>query len=407
MLENVELEKARELILSRVTLLPGETVPLLQALGCVISEDIYADHDLPQYPQAAVDGYAVPAEGGSDHTRFEVKERLLPGETPRSEIGPGQTVAVVTGGPLPAGAAAVIPQEAAEPEGEYITFRGKIPPGGNIKVQGEDFHAGDRFARQGTVLNPGLAGVLAAYGKTEVDVFRRPRVAILGLGPDIVSCSETPRPGQMRDSNGLLLAALVTRDGGRVTSVELAGAESSTEIRQRLEKLLQMSDLVLTTGGTAYGVGDQAVSVFKQSGADLLYWGLKVKPGGHGSAAVRENKLIISLSGNPSACAVGYYLLAVPVLRALQGLDPGQVRLAAVCADAFPKRGGPRRFLQAVAFCGQAGWEATILPGQKSSMMRALTRDCNALIDLPAGHPPVERGAKVSIILLKPALIGK
>jgi molybdopterin molybdotransferase len=294
-LENVELEKAQELILSRTTPLPGEYLPVPQALGCVISEDIYAEYDLPPYAQAAVDGYAVAAEDGSGRTRYEVVERLRPGESPCSSLGPGQAAGVVTGGPLPPGTAAVIPQEATEPEGKYITYKGMIVPGGNIKMQGEDFQAGERLARRGTGLNPGLASVLAAYGKKEVAVFRRPRVAILSLGPDIVSCGETPRPGQVRDSNGLLLAALVTRDGGRVTGVEVAGAESSREIKLRLEKLLQMSDIVLTTGGTAYGVYDQAVSIVKQSGADLLFWGLGIKPGSHSGAAVRENKLVISL----------------------------------------------------------------------------------------------------------------
>lgn len=402
-LENIELEKAQELILSRITPLPGESLPLLQAVGRVVSEDIYIEHDLPAYAQAAVDGYALSlGDAGNVFTRYEVKESLRPGDMPRFSLRPGQAAGVVTGGPLPPGAVAVIPQEATELKGEYISCQGMIVPGSNIKIPGEDLRAGERLARTGTVFNPGLAGVLAAYGRTEVSVFRRPRVAILALGPDIVPYDETPRAGQMRDSNGLLLAALVARDGGEVTGIEVAGADSATEIKHRLQKLLQTSDIVLTTGGTAFGVCDQAVSIVKQSTADVLFWGLQVKPGSHSSAAFYGRSLYIGLSGNPSACAVGYYLLVAPVIRALQGGAPGQVRLTAVCADAFPKRGGPRRFLQGVAACTQTGWVVKILPGQKSSMMRALTSDGNALIDLPAGHPPVDKGAEVSMILLKP-----
>lgn len=401
MLKDIELEKAQELILSRITPLPGESLPLLQAVGRVISEDIDMEHDLPPYAQAAVDGYALcTGDGAAGFTPYEVVEDLRPGDMPRFSLRPGQAAGVVTGGPLPTGAAAVVPQEATELKGKYITYQGKVVPGSNIKVQGEDLRAGERLACPGTVFNPGLAGVLAAYGRTEVSVFKCPRVAILAFGPDIVPYTETPRPGQMRDSNGLLLAALVTRDGGQVTGIETAGTGSAKEIKYRLQQMLQISDVVLTTGGTAFGVYDQAVSIVARTEAELLFWGLKIKPGSHSSAAFYGRKPVIALSGNPSACAVGYYLLAAPVLRALQGCAPRQVRLTAVCADAFPKRGGPRRFLHAVAVCGQAGWEATILPGQKSSMMRALTGGGNALIDLPAGHPPVDKGAEVSMILL-------
>ncbi|OPY58550.1 MAG: Molybdopterin molybdenumtransferase [Pelotomaculum sp. PtaU1.Bin035] len=400
MLENVELEKAQELILSEVASLPDESLPLLRALGRVISVDIFADHDIPPYAQSAVDGYAIPAGGCS---LYQVKERLLPGEMPASPLGPGHAAGVVTGGPLPDGAEAVIPQEAAGlsgESGEFVTYYEEIVPGSNVKFPGEDFRKGDLLVRRGACLRPGIASVLAAYGRNEVAVFSRPRVAILGLGPDIVSCHETPAPGRMRDSNGVLLAALAQRDGGQVTGVEAAGAGSSFQVNYSLQRLLQLSDIVLTTGGTAHGVRDQAVSIVRRSGADLLFWGLRIKPGSHSGAAVCGHKLIVSLSGNPSACAVGYYLLVAPVMRALQGLDPYPQRLSAVSADAFLKKGGPRRFLQAVAACSQEGWGVKILPGQKSSMMRPFLSDCNALIDLPEGHPPIEKSAEVPVILL-------
>ena len=112
-----------------------------------------------------------------------------------------------------------------------------------------------------------------------------------------------------------------------------------------------------------------------------------------------DGKPVIALSGNPAACSIGYEALAAPVLRVLQSLSPSPRRLAAVCTNSFPKRGGPRRFLRGYAVCGQDGWRVLVLPGQKSSMLRSLI-DCNALIDLPAGHPPVEAGSEVSLMLL-------
>ncbi len=134
----------------------------------------------------------------------------------------------------------------------------------------------------------------------------------------------------------------------------------------------------------------------------MLFWGVQIKPGSHSGAGCYDGRIIVSLSGNPAPCWVGYELLAVPVLRALQGLRPLPLpRLSAVCTGSFPKGGGPRRFLRGYAVCGQDGWRVAILPGQKSSMLRSLL-DCNALIDLPAGHQPLEAGGEVSLILLGP-----
>ncbi|MDD3655066.1 MAG: molybdopterin molybdotransferase MoeA, partial [Desulfotomaculaceae bacterium] len=389
-----------DIILNEVTTLPAEPLPLLQALGRVVSRDITAEHDLPTFAQAAMDGYAVTEGSGG---LYRVIERLRPGEMPTASLISGQAAGVVTGGPLPNGVVAVIPQEEVELRGEYIKSDKAFIPGSNIKPTGENFRKGDLLVQQGTCLSPGMASVLAAYGISEVTVYRKPRVAILSLGPDIVSYLETPSPGQIRDSNGMHLAALVMQAQGQVIGVEVAGADSAAQIGKRFQELLYRSDILITIGGAARGVSDQALSLLKQSKADLLFWGIKIKPGSHSGAAAFGEKLVISLSGNPAACAIGYHLLIAPVLRAMQNLKPYHAQLSATSTNVFPKKGGPRRFLLASAACDQAGWSVIILPGQKSSMTQAFLRDCNALIDLPAGHPPVEKGAEVSVILLGPA----
>lgn len=400
MLENVKLEEAQELVLNLITPLPAESEPLLSALGRIIGRDIYAVSDLPSCNQSAVDGYAVSESEKEKAHSYLVKEFLKPGETPGSALTQGQAAGVVTGGPVPGGTVSVIPYEITRLEGDRLLFTGDLVPGENIKPQGEDFKAGDLLAQCGKVLSPGLAGAMAAFGKSEVAVFRSPRVAILGLGPEIVSCQALLLPGQIRDSNGPLLAGLAQQHGAQVTGVELAGGGSLSQIKDQLEKMLRQSDIVLTTGGTASGVSDQALCAVRQTGAKLLFWGVQIKPGSHSGAAVYDNKLIISLSGNPAACAAGYHLLAAPVLRLLQGLNPWPRRFTAVCASPYKKRGGPRRFVQANLEVDKNGLKVTILPGQKSSMLRGLMNNGNALIDLPAGHQPLEEGAKVSVILL-------
>lgn len=401
MLVNATWEEALEFLLDRITPLPGESVSLLQALGRVVARDLLVTRDLPPYPQAAVDGFAIHVDDLDRRTSFIVKEYLRNGDLPGSPINPGEAVGVVTGGPLPGSTGAVVPREAAVTDGNRVFFTGEIPPGGNIRQAGEDFQAGELLVRRGTHLDPGTIGVLAALGESEVPVYRRPRVTILSLGREIVPYHAKPAPGQVRDCNGPLLASLVIRDGGEVAGVEVAGGESLAGIKEHLKKLLKQADLLLTVGGTASGVCDHALQVLREMGAGVLFRGVRIKPGGHSGAAIWDAKPVICLPGNPAACAVGYQLFAAPVLRAFQALNPYPPRLPALCTGSFPKKGGARRFLRGCAVCRQGGWEVSLLPGQKSSMLRSLI-NWNALIDLPAEHPPLEPGSRVPTLLLAP-----
>jgi len=399
MLSDILLEDAQELLINNIIALPGQAIRLETALGRICHQDIHALHDLPPVYQSAVDGYAIAMDYGVNCKQYLLKENLLPVDYPCCSLKPGQAAGVVTGGPVPPGAKAVIAREFTELKGGYVTCLSGINPGDNLKVPGEDFRAGDIIAKRGTPLTPGLIGVLAAYGITKIKAFHRPRVAVLNLGREIVPYHEFPAPGQKRDSNAPLLAALVQQDGAEPAGVETVGDMELVPVKDQLEKLLKKVDVVLTTGGAASGVNDQALAAIKLIGARPLFWGVKVKPGSHSGAAVLNSKLIISLSGNPAACAVGYHLLATPVLRALQGLNPGLVRLSAVSKDTLFKKGGPRRFVRGYAFWHPNNWFVSFLPGQKSSMLRSLI-NYNVLVDLPAGCPPVEEGQEVSIILL-------
>jgi molybdopterin molybdotransferase len=401
-LESVKLEDAQSMLTDLVNPLPGEHVPLLRACGRVASRDVFADYDLPSIPQAAVDGYALPSgEAGGDNRNYVVKEHLRPGEMPGFPLEQGSVTRVITGGPVPDGTGAVIPYEATRFVKDNVTFMKRISPGSNLKLPGEDFCSGDLLVRSGSLLTPGLIGVLAAYGRKKVDVFRRPRVAVLSLGQEIVPYHTKPFPGQVRDSNGPLLSALVQRAGGLVTGVDIAAAGDSPRSNSRLlESFLEQSDLVLTVGGAASGFFDRALYIIRQAGARLLFRGIKIKPGSHSGGAVSNGKLIISLSGNPAACAVGYHLLVAPVLRIMQGLNAYIPVFPAVCAGFFKKNGGKRRFLQGVAAYGrEGGWTVKILPGQKSSMLRSLI-DANALVELPPGRRPLVEGDEVKMLLL-------
>jgi len=391
---DLELNDAQTLLIQAINPLEGERVPILEAYGRIVAERITAKHDLPPCRQSAVDGFAV-----SDEKLVGVKFRLLrKNNSPGLKLGAGEACMVVTGGVVPENARTVIPCEHAEVMDDYVMFSKETVSGKNMKSAGEDLRGGTVLAIPGDLMDSGLISVMAAFGYEQVLVHRRPRVGILSLGKGIIPWQNDPLPHQVRDSNSPLLTSLVHGDGGMVVAVEIAG-EDRTLLNKRVVEMLGKIDVLIITGGTHAGEYDEARQLLEEIGAELLFWGVKIRPGSHPGAGLWDSRLIICLSGNPGACMVGYHLLAAPVIRRLQGISPFVTPIKALCTNSFGKAGGPRRFLRAHAEIHGNAWKVEVLPGQKSSMLRSYIY-CNALIDLPAGHPPLEAGSEVSVILL-------
>lgn len=391
---DIELNDAQARLIQAINPLEGERVPVLSAQGRVVAEIVTARHDLPSCRQSAVDGFAV-----SDDKLAGVKFRLLEENvSPDLLLGKGEACPVVTGGVVPENARTVIPFEYAEVVNGYVTFSREVESGKNMKSAGEDLRGGDVLARPGDRMDSGLISVLAAFGYEQVLVHRLPRVGILSLYQGIIPWQNDPLPHQVRDSNSPLLISLVDGDGGIVVAMEMAGEDRSM-LKQRVLEMLGKIDVLIIIGGTHAGEYDEARQLLEEIGAEMLFWGVKIRPGSHPGAALWNSRMIICLSGNPGACMVGYHMLAAPVIRCLQGISPFVPRIKAVCTNSFDKAGGPRRFLRAHATIHENTWKVEVLPGQKSSMLRSYI-NCNALIDLPAGHPPLEAGSEVSVILL-------
>lgn len=391
------LEEAQEVLLQRIQPLETESVLLPEAVGRVLATDIRAPYDLPSHPLAALDGYALPVKGVKG-ARFMIKRYLEPGEVPSFALGPSEAAGVLTGGHLPPGTEEVVGQENVRVEGKFMVIHKESGGGSNIRRAGEDFRAGTEIVREGTRIAPGLIAILAAFGIAAVEVRRRPEVLIMNLGKEVVPHTREAAPGQVCDSNGLLLAALVKRDGGEVVKIVNTGESGAVVPESFLGDMLQQVDLVVTIGGTASGSNDRALRILHVLGAKPLFWGLPIKPGSHSGAAEKSNKTLILLSGNPFACAVGYELLVAPALRKLQGLNAHPLYLQAICTNYFRKT-GRRRFLWGCITVNHGNLVVTVLPNQKSSMLQSFING-NALIDLPAEYPPLEPGSMVSVIPL-------
>jgi molybdopterin molybdotransferase len=404
MLVNISLEEAQSLISNHVRPLSAEAISILASLGRVSAVDVTAPSDLPGHAQSAVDGYALSSLTDIAARKYLLTGNVQLGEVPPKPLQPGQALGVLTGGNLPDGTIAVIPHEKVDIKNNMLYPLEEVNPGNNIKQPGEDFPQGSGLISSGSEIGAADISLLAAFGTTSIEVYRQPRVAVLCLSKNIVPWQLNPEPGQMRDSNGPLLSSLVIQAGG-IPVACLATDRNSASFSATVEKLLEQVDVLIITGGT-YAEGDnEARLLMKKLGAELLYWDLPIQPGSHTGASLWNSRLIFALSGNPAACAVGYHLLVAPALHAMQGLFPGLPRITAACTNGFPKQSGSRRFIRGHLSWTEAGWQVTVLPGQKPSMIRSLIR-CNALIDRPAGSPPIEAGKDVSVIVLEPLFQG-
>lgn len=398
MLLNVNLEEAQQILLQNLISLPAERLPLLQANGRVLAENIIAAENLPSCRVAARDGYAVHGDDLQGQKSLSLISLPPAGQLPLP-LQKGETFEATTGAVLPDNAAAVVPHEEVETREKEIYLSKAIADGSCIRPAGEDLRAGELLAASGDTISPGLVAALAAQGKHEVLVYKQPRVAVLSLGTRLVSSERRPASGELRDSNGPLLTFLASRDGACITTLEIAGGTDPQALITRVQEIMAEADLLLTIGGTYARKQSEACWLFEKLGAEMLFWGVPVQPGGHNGAAIWNNKMLMSLSGNPAACNVGYELIVAPVLRALQGKEPCNPRVKARCLDAVSGKGGDRRFVRARLSADDGTWQVKVLPGQKPGMIRSLI-NCNALIDLPAGSEAAEAGTIVSVIIL-------
>lgn len=396
MYEEISLEESWQLLQKHIPCLGWETIAVTRALGRVLPEDVYAPYSLPPQAQSAVDGYALGTGFFAAGSTF-----ILPNAWSNSTemlLNPGQARYVDTGEVLPPGTMAVVPQEKAQRESGDLRVLENIKDGQNIKTAGEDFQQGELLLKAHSSLDPASLAVLTAFGIAEVKALCQPRVAVICLANNIVPWWIEPGIRQMRDSNTPLLTAFVQQQGGLVTAVHYA-SQLGMHTLEVLKQLLSEVELLLMVGGTYQSGKNISRLLMEAVGAQICYWGVPVQPGSHTGAGRVGNCLLLSLSGNPAACAVGYHLFAAPVLRAMQGMPWAYQPIKARCRNAFPKPTGSRRLVRGRLSWQDDSWEIEFLPGQKPSMLRSLL-NCNALVDLPAGSAPVQAGDEVKTIVL-------
>ena len=396
------LESALSILLAHTEAV-GETqcLPLEAALGRVAAEAAEAAINVPPFDRSPLDGYAVRAAdlaGASRETpvRLRVIGENCAGDGTVRHPAPGEAVRVMTGAVIPAECDCVIRQEDTDEGMETASFYAEVAAGRNICRAGEDVRQGTTLLRAGERITAMHLGVLSSCGVTHVTVRRPVRAALLCTGDELTPPGEPLAPGKIYDSSRAVLAARL-RELGVEAAILPSVPDEPAAAAAALTKAAGNADVLLTTGGVSVGKKDIMHQVLPLAGAERLFWRVAMKPGTPLLAAMLAGRPLICLSGNPFAALACFEVFAVPVLRKASGLtETAHRRIRARLSGEFPKASPMRRLVRA-RFDG----ERVCLPTDNhSSGSLASAVGCNALIDLPAGQPPVKDGEWVEVILL-------
>jgi molybdopterin molybdotransferase len=393
-------------ILAEVRRQPALRIPLDDALGSVLAEDVVSRLDIPAWTNSAMDGYAVRGEDVRGATeahpvRLRVIEHLPAGHFPARVVGAGECARIFTGAPLPNGSDSVIRQEDTDGGGETVTILKDRDVGVNIRRAGEDIRKGSTVLTAGTELGPAQLGVLASLAVAHPLVHRRPRVAILGSGDEIV---DVDRPEEIlsgrkiASSNTHTLVALVRQAGGEPINLGIA-SDTPESLRDHLGRAMEC-DLLVTTAGISVGEHDFVRSVLEELGAELRFWKLRMRPGAPVGFGLLAGKPWIGLPGNPVSTMVTFELFVRPAIRKMMGHTLPFRRTTSVrLAEPVSVRPRLQHFLRGIVSEGKHGPEARLTGPQGSGILTSMTL-ANALLIIPEGQFETPAGSMVPALIL-------
>jgi molybdopterin molybdotransferase len=389
------IDAARAMIFDRVTPVAGiERVPLRQALGRTLAEDIAAPIAVPGYDNSAVDGYAVRFDDlHSDlPTTLRCIDRIAAGHDPAGALKPGIAARIFTGAILPDGADVVIMQEDCEPDGADVIIRPGIKRGANTRKAGEDVPRDSIALTMGRRLGPAELGLLAALGFVEVPVRRKLGVALLSTGDEVREPGELLRRGQIHDANRYILAGLLERLGVDVSDRGIV-RDDPASLNAALQRAAAESDLIITSGGVSTGEEDYVRTAIANHGS-LYFWRLAIKPGRPVAMGQIGATPLAGLPGNPVAALLTFALVARPMIEALGAATPHIGKRFRVISDfAYKKKTGRREYVRA----SLEGNKARRYPKEGAGMLTSLT-ETDGLVELSEDITRLEPGAEVNFV---------
>lgn len=390
-------DQARKVILENCFPAGVEQVSLLEAVGRVLAQDVAAPWDMPLWDNSAMDGYAVrSADCGQTPCTLKVTGYIPAGAVADGiSVEPGCAVRIMTGAPTPAGCDAVVPVEETDDGQEAVTLCQPVKQGQHIRVRGEDVAAGVVFVRAGTIVRPPEVNILANFGKALVAVYRRPVVAILSTGDELVELGQTPGAGEIVNSNALSLAAAVMETGciPRIIGIARDNVESH---REKLGEGLK-ADVLITSAGVSAGDRDLVRDVLRELGAEQCFWKVAIKPGGPTAFATHGTTPVFSLPGNPVSTMITFEEFVRPALLKMLGQQRVLRPLfKAVLREPVKKMPGKVQIIRLRLENVDGRWFASSAGNQQTAILKTMV-DAQALAVLPAESSSYAAGDEVDV----------
>lgn len=401
----LSVEAAQERVLQVFSSLDSEPIPILEATGRVLAEDIHASGDIPPHANSSMDGYAVQAAdtvGGGEGSPVALRiiGDLPAGYVSERVVTSGTAVRIMTGAPLPMGADAVVKVEDTRADGGYVQILTRVEAGNYIRSAGEDVRAGALMLRRGTRLRPQEIGMLAALGREEARVGRKPRVAILATGDELVGIHEPLVPGKIRNANSYSNAAQVIKHGGTPLLLGIA-RDTVEELTAKIQAgLEQKVDLFLTSGGVSVGDFDLVKDVLAAEG-QMDFWRVRMKPGKPLAFGHIRGVPVLGLPGNPVSVMVSFEMFVRPALLKMQGLSDWQrPTVAATLMSTIEHKDERRHFVRVRLVWEDGEYHAYLTGAQGSGILSSMVR-ANALAIIPEDWDHAPAGATVRVMLLE------
>lgn len=400
----ISVEEALARILNAITPLPVTQVPLPEALGLVLAEEVVAREDMPPFANSAMDGFALRSVDSQPRNgqppRLRVTGGVAAGYLANHAVELGTAMRIMTGAPVPPGADTVIQHELTNYDGAestWVEILQEVAPGNNIRPAGEDMRNGQTILQRGCEIGPWEIGILATLGWAAVPVTRQPQVAILGTGDEVIEIDQPLQPGKIRNSNSYLLEAAVRRAGARPMRLGVA-RDTVESLREKFSQAVG-SDLIITSGGVSVGAFDLVKDIMAEQGA-INFWRINMRPGKPVAFGQIGATPLLGLPGNPVSAAVTFELFGRPVLRKMLGhthLQRPQVEV--IVEDGVQEQASRRHYVRAHVTWREGRFVAHTTGNQGSNIMTSLI-NANALVIVPEGGVQIAPGGIAQALML-------
>ena len=385
-------------VVENVSHIDVETIKLKDSYNRYLAEDLTATHNVPLFTRSAMDGFAIRSQDSAKGAEFKVVEEVPAGSTSDYELKEYEAFRIMTGAELPKSADTVVMLEQANVSDDTFTLRKTFEPYDNVAIEGEECEKGEVILHKGSQINPGTVATLATFGYAEVKVYRVPVVGVLSTGSELLEVSDELERGKIRNSNTPMIIAQLERIGVHAKRYNLEEDNLET-LLEKIEKMFNEVDAVITTGGVSVGDYDLLPKVYDKFGAEVLFNKVAMRPGSVTTVARAQGKFLFGLSGNPSACYSGFELFARPAILLMQGSTRAFAPfINAKLGEDFKKANPFTRFIRAeIDFI-----DGTVISKpagfNKSNAVTSIARS-NGVIVLPGGTRGFEAGDEVQVMM--------